>query len=398
VRPTVPARADPGIGVYIHWPFCASKCPYCDFNSHLAGEADTEPFAEALLRELDWAAERTGRRRVNSIFFGGGTPSLLPSRFVARLIERIALRFTLEPSAEITLEANPTSAEAGRFAGYRAAGVNRLSLGVQALDDRALSFLGRRHGVAEALAAVSLAARLFPRFSFDLIYGRPGQEVADWRAELTRALSFAGDHLSLYQLSIEPGTRFFAERARGRFTLPPEVMLAKLFTATREILARAGLPAYEVSNHARPGSECRHNLAIWRGGEYLGFGPGAHGRLVHDGQWQAIERIRSPRAWRAAVARDGQGTERVTVLEPAQRVEEMLLLGLRLAEGVSRRRFRRAGCGDFETALDARRIERLVGGGFLCLDDAGLRATEAGIERLDAVLGALLTAAPADAN
>jgi oxygen-independent coproporphyrinogen-3 oxidase len=385
-----PGATSSGIGVYIHWPFCASKCPYCDFNSHLAGEADTEPWAEALVRELDWAAEQAGRRRVGSVFFGGGTPSLLPPRFVALLIERIALRFTLDPSAEITLEANPTSVEAGRFAAYRAAGVNRLSLGVQALDDQALAFLGRRHSVAEALDAVALAARLFPRFSFDLIYGRPGQGVADWRAELDRALSFAGDHLSLYQLTIEPGTRFFSEQAKGRLTLPPEACLAGLFATTREVLTQSGLPAYEVSNHARPGSECRHNLDIWRGGEYLGIGPGAHGRLVHDGHWQAIERIRSPRVWRAAVARDGHGTEQMSVLLPAQRAEELLLLGLRLAEGVSRRSFQRAGCGDFETALDGQRIERLVGGGFLCLDEAGLRATEAGIERLDAVLGALL--------
>src|SRR5579863_145353 len=268
------------LALYIHWPFCTSKCPYCDFNSHVRERIDEARWRNALLRELDRAAETLAGRRVASVFFGGGTPSLMAPQTAAALIERIATHWGLDDRTEITLEANPTSVEASRFAELRAAGVNRVSLGVQALDDGALKFLGRGHNAGEARGAVALAARLFPRFSFDLIYARPGQTLAAWRDELSAALAMAGNHLSLYQLTIEAGTAFATAYARGDFRLPDEETQAALYEVTQEALAAAGLPAYEISNHARPGEECRHNLVYWRYQDYLGIGPGAHGRLT----------------------------------------------------------------------------------------------------------------------
>ena len=275
------APADPGFGVYVHWPFCLSKCPYCDFNSHVRGAAiDEARYLAAFRAEIAHRASLAPGRVVRSVFFGGGTPSLMRPQTVQGVIDAISSAWRLEPDAEITLEANPTSVEAGRFRGYRAAGVNRLSIGVQALSDADLKALGRKHTVAEALAAVKLAASLFPRFSFDLIYGRPGQGEADWRDELARALDHVGDHVSLYQLTIEPDTIFERLRDAGKLELPDEDLSLALFETTRELTHARGLPAYEVSNHARPGGESRHNLMYWRYGEYAGVGPGAHGRLV----------------------------------------------------------------------------------------------------------------------
>jgi putative oxygen-independent coproporphyrinogen III oxidase len=377
-------------GIYIHWPFCKSKCPYCDFNSHVRDGVEQERWRHALLAELDYYAAETGGRRVESIFFGGGTPSLMEPATTAALIQRIADRWDLVADAEITLEANPTSVEAGRFRDFRAAGVNRVSLGVQALDAAALRFLGRQHDVAEALAALDLARKIFPRFSFDLIYARPGQSLADWRDELDRALALAGDHLSLYQLTIEEGTAFAPAHARGDFTLPDEDLSGALYELTQERLQGAGMPAYEISNHARPGEESRHNLVYWRYGDYLGIGPGAHGRLTLAGDKLATRQLRAPETWLAAVEQSGHGTQERIPVVAGERLEEMLMMGLRLAEGIPRSRFRRESDGEPEAILDAAQIARLVDGGFLTLDDERLRATAAGRQRLNALLATLL--------
>ena len=289
-------KNDPaGFGLYIHWPFCRSKCPYCDFNSHVEGQVDHISWQKALLSELDHVADAVGRRPLTSIFFGGGTPSLMAPETAGALIERATLRFEAEPGLEITLEANPTSAERDRLADFRNAGVNRLSLGVQALDDAALRFLGREHSAKEALAAVDHAATLFSRFSFDLIYARPGQTLDAWKSELNRALGHAGGHLSVYQLTIEPGTRFFNLHERGQLNLPEGDLQADMFELTRETLSAAGLPPYEISNHAADGEACRHNLVYWQARDYAGIGPGAHGRLTIDGQRIATSTERMPR-------------------------------------------------------------------------------------------------------
>ena len=376
--------------IYVHWPFCKSKCPYCDFNSHVRAAIDEDRWRAALLADLDhYAAETTGRA-VTSIFFGGGTPSLMSAPTVAAVLDRIAKRWPLDPAVEITLEANPTSVEAERFRDFRAAGVNRASLGVQALDDAALKFLGRAHDSREALAALDVARRHFERFSFDLIYARPGQTVAGWEAELERALALAGEHLSVYQLTIEPGTAFAAAHARGDFALPDEETQAQLYETTQARLAAANLPAYEISNHARPGAECRHNLAYWRSADYVGVGPGAHGRLTLDGARIATRQLRAPETWIAAAERQGHGSEERVVVPPPEHLEEVLMMGLRLAEGISRIRFRAALGQQFETALDAKRLAALIEDEFLILDDQHLAATEAGRQRLNAVLAALL--------
>ena len=389
------APADPGFGVYVHWPFCLSKCPYCDFNSHVREAVDHGRWRRALLTELDHYAQATPGRRVTSVFFGGGTPSLMAPETVAAVIARIAQRWDLAEDAEISLEANPTSVEAGRFAALRAAGVNRVSLGIQALDDDALRFLGRQHSAAEALSALEVARAQFARWSFDLIAARPGQSAAAWRAELGRALCEAPEHLSVYQLTIEVGTAFHGAWRRGELVLPGEDESVAIFETTREALDAAGLPAYEISNHARPGAECRHNLTYWRYGDYVGVGPGAHGRLTLAGDDAPAEKVatrqhRAPEAWLEAVERNGHATRAHERLSPETRLAEMVMMGLRLDEGVSRAAFRRETGREPEQALDAARLRTLIEGGFLELDDVGLRATAEGRLRLDALLGHLL--------
>jgi len=380
----------PPFAVYVHWPFCKAKCPYCDFNSHVRAAIDQAAWQRALLAELDHYADRTPGRTVSSVFFGGGTPSLMAPATAAALIERIGQRWVLAADAEITLEANPTSVEAERFRDFRAAGVNRASLGVQALDPAALTFLGRGHSVGEAIAAIALARRQFPRFSFDLIYARPGQEPAQWDAELKQALSLAGDHLSLYQLTIEKGTAFHTAHARGDFAIPDDDRAGMLYELTQLRLNEAGLPSYEISNHARPGGESRHNLVYWRYGDYVGIGPGAHGRLTLGGAKVATRQLRLPETWLAAVERRGEGTDECNPISAAERIEEMLMMGLRLNESVPRARFRRECGAGPEDVLDPPALARLVDGGFLVVDGDGLRATEAGRQRLNAVLGTLL--------
>lgn len=385
------AGTEPGFGVYLHWPFCRAKCPYCDFNSHVRGSVDQDRWRRALLADLEHAAAKSGPRRVTSVFFGGGTPSLMPPETVAALIGKIDALWGLAPGTEITLEANPTSAEAARFAGFAAAGVNRLSLGVQALDDDALTFLGRQHSAAEALAALALARDAFPRISFDLIYARPGQSAAAWQAELAAALDLGPEHISLYQLTIEEGTVFHGAWRRGELTLPEEDDAATLFEATAAQLEAAGLPAYEISNHARPGAECRHNLTYWRYGDYAGIGPGAHGRLSFDGAKHATREHRAPEAWLDLVERQGHGWRQVEAIAPEQRLAEMVMMGLRLRDGIARADLRRELKAPLEDLLPDERLQQLVNEGYLEIDTAGLRATAAGRQRLDALLGYLLT-------
>ena len=390
-RPAPPTRPpvddDPGFGVYVHWPFCLSKCPYCDFNSHVRSAAvDEQRYLAAFAAEIAHRAALAPGRAVRSIFFGGGTPSLMQPRTVGGVIEAIAAGWPIAPDAEITLEANPTSVEAGRFRSYRAAGVNRLSIGVQALADADLLALGRRHSVDEALKAVRLAASVFPRYTFDLIYGRVGQTEAAWRAELARGLDLAGDHISLYQLTIEPDTPFERLRDTGKLVLPDEDLSLALFQATRELTEARGLPAYEVSNHARPGGESRHNLVYWRYGEYAGIGPGAHGRLVTPAGRLAQACERHPEAWLARVEAEGHGLVDNAALSREEQGDEFLLMGLRLGEGVDPRRYQALSGRE----LDLDRLRTLIEDGFLELDAAGrVRVTAVGAPLLDAVVADL---------
>jgi oxygen-independent coproporphyrinogen-3 oxidase len=382
--------ADPGFGIYVHWPFCLSKCPYCDFNSHVREQVDHDRWRAALLTEIDHYAARTPGRMVTSIFFGGGTPSLMEPATVAALIDRIGQRWPTAPNLEITLEANPSSVEAERFQALAIAGVNRVSLGLQALDDASLAFLGRRHNAAEGLAALAVAKRNFDRVSFDLIYARPGQTVAAWQAELTRAIGEGTEHLSVYQLTIEEGTKFATLYARGELAMPDEETQAALYETTQAMLGAAGLPAYEISNHARPGAQSRHNLTYWRYGDYVGVGPGAHGRLTIDGRKLATRAHRAPEIWLDRVEASGHGAHADEPVATTERGDELLMMGLRLTEGVSRARLRDELGADAESLLEGHKLQRLVDAGFLTLDAASLKATEAGRQRLNAVLASLL--------
>ena len=382
---------DPGFGLYVHWPFCASKCPYCDFNSHVREAIDQQRWLRALLAELAHVAELAGPRRLTSIFFGGGTPSLMEPETVAAVIETACRHWSPTPDLEVTLEANPGSVEAGRFAGYRDAGVNRLSLGVQSFVDEELRFLGRRHDAAEARAAVSLASHHFPRWSFDLITALPGQNPTLWAQRLEEALTFEPGHLSIYQLTIEAGTVFEGQARRGELVLPEDDTALAFFDVTRDRLEAAGLPAYEVSNHARSGQACRHNLTTWRGGDYAGIGPGAHGRLTLGGRRRATRQHRAPEAWLDRVESSGHATRTQTALEATETLEELVLLGLRLTEGIARDAFQAACGAPPEDLLDGAQIAALVDAGYLELDARGLRVTPEGRTRLDAITGHLLT-------
>ncbi len=377
-----------GFGVYVHWPFCRAKCPYCDFNSHVQDSVDQPAWARALVAEVGAVAAEVPGRTVDTVFFGGGTPSLMAPETVAAVLGAIGRTWRLADGAEVTLEANPTSVEAGRFAGYRDAGVTRISMGVQSLIDTDLRALGRQHSAAEARAAFDIARGLFSRVSFDLIHARQHQDLPGWEAELAEALAMAVDHLSLYQLTIEPGTRFGALADRGRLRgLPAAALAADMYLRTQDLCARAGLPGYEISNHARPGAESRHNLIYWRYGDYAGVGPGAHGRLTRDGTRVATETARDPAAWLAAVA--GQGHARVvdTALSGAEQATEYVMMSLRLVEGTDLARADRLAGGP---VADPARVAALVGDGFLWQDGTRIGATAAGRPVLDALLRTLL--------
>jgi putative oxygen-independent coproporphyrinogen III oxidase len=378
------------LALYIHWPFCLAKCPYCDFNSHVRERIPQARFRAALLTELAWEADRLGRRRLGSIFFGGGTPSLMQPETVAALIADARTRFDAAPELEITLEANPTSVEAGRLGAFRQAGVNRLSLGVQSLDPDALEMLGRQHSVAQARAALEIARATFPRLSFDLIYTRPGQLLPAWRAELREALGLAADHLSLYQLTIEPGTAFATRHARGEIVPPDGDAAAGLYEATAEEAARFGLLPYEVSNYARPGAESTHNLTYWRYGDYAGIGPGAHGRVTLGGDLLATRRHRAPEVWAERVERTGQGTREQVALATEDKAREMLLMGLRLTEGIDAPRFAARTGVALEAALDQAVLAQALAEAYLEWQADRLVALPAGRMRLDALLAALV--------
>ncbi|MDP4004648.1 radical SAM family heme chaperone HemW [Methylobacterium sp. NEAU K] len=384
--PDHPTR-DAGFGIYLHWPFCAAKCPYCDFNSHVRHAGVDEPrFLAAFRAEIAHIAARTAGRTVTSIFLGGGTPSLMRPETVGGLLDAVATHWAMAPDVEVTLEANPSSVEAARFRGYRAAGVNRVSLGVQALDDASLKKLGRLHDAREAFAAIGIAQAVFDRTSFDLIYARPDQTPALWRAELTEALARAAEHLSLYQLTIEPGTPFHGLAAAGKLVTPDDETGRVLYDVTQEVCTAAGLPSYEISNHARPGAESRHNLLYWRYGEYAGIGPGAHGRLVTSEGRLGTVTERAPEAWLARVERDGHGIVETETLSAADQADEFLVMGLRLTEGIDPDRYAALK----GRPLNGNRIGMLVGDGLLDrLPNGRIAATARGAPVLNALVAEL---------
>lgn len=383
----LPDTGEPGFGVYLHWPFCAAKCPYCDFNSHVRHQpVDQERFAQAFLREMGHMRSLSGPKTVTSIFVGGGTPSLMEPATIEAILNGVARHWHVPDGIEITMEANPSSVEATRFRGYRSAGVNRVSLGVQALNDQDLKFLGRLHDVADALKAIRLAREIFPRMSFDLIYARPNQTIAAWEQELQEAISYAVDHLSLYQLTIEEGTAFHGLYKAGKLLTLDEDKAADLYEATQEITARHGMPAYEVSNHARPGAESRHNLTYWRYGDYAGIGPGAHGRISREGVKLATATERNPERWLDLVEARGEGIVDQERLGRDEQADELLLMGLRLREGVDLARWQQLSGRD----PDPDREEFLLGHGFIeRIGNSRLRCTPKGMLVLDSVVADL---------
>ena len=379
---------DRPIAVYVHWPFCHHLCPYCDFNVHIRDRVDHDAWRRALLRELDHFAALVPDRTLTSVFFGGGTPSLMRPETVEAILSRAGDRWRCDPALEISLEANPEDSDS--FAAFADVGVTRLSLGVQALDDDALVFLGRRHDTRRAIAAIEEAQRRCRDVSIDLIYVRPRQTLDEWEDELRRAVRLGTTHLSLYQLTIEPRTSFYTAARRGTLTMPDDDHAASLFELSQGVLSDAGLPAYEISNHARPGHECRHNLTYWTYGDYIGIGPGAHGRLTIDRTKHAAHQIRKPERWLDDVARRGHGTEECLGLAQSERIAELLIMGLRLTGGIPRGRFRDEAGADIEAALDPAKLAELQAMDLLILDHDGLRATSRGRQRLDAVLSRLL--------
>lgn len=383
-------RAPSDIALYVHWPFCLSKCPYCDFNSHVRDQIDQRRWAEALTTELRTSAEALGtkgrERRLTSIFFGGGTPSLADPEVIEAVIETAQSLWTTASDLEITLEANPSTVETARLQAFRAAGVNRVSLGVQSLQDEALRFLGRRHDAAQALAAVEAAAQIFPRFSFDLIYALPNQTPKAWKQELRHALSYGGDHLSVYQLTIEPGTAFHTAHRLGQFVLPEDEHAETLYDLTQAVLNDAGLPAYEVSNHAGPGGASRHNLTYWRGGDYLGIGPGAHGRITQKGQRFGTKRLRLPEKWLSTVEKTGNGLEEEIPIDLEEAVREAVMMGLRLKDGIDLSVYK----ATLPKIIASGKRADLIEEGLLIEQGARLQATKEGMKKLNAVLDYLL--------
>ena len=377
------------LALYVHWPFCLAKCPYCDFNSHVRSAIDAAAWRDALLADLAWEASRILPRPIGSVFFGGGTPSLMPPALVEAVLERAESLFGFAPGVEITLEANPSSVEADNFAALAGIGVNRVSLGVQSLDDGVLAMLGRLHSATEALAALEMAQRHFQRVSFDLIYARPGQSPDQWRGELTRALGFGTEHLSLYQLTIEPGTRFATDVRRGALVPLDDDAAADLFALTQELTGAAGLPAYEISNHARPGCESRHNMAYWRYHDYAGIGPGAHGRRGGV----ATVRHRKPENFLAAVERQGHGIAEERALPPAEQAGEALMMGLRLREGIDAEALKQRFALDRDALFDARKLAFYEGQRLVRREGARIAVTPAGMPLLDGLLPELLAPA-----
>jgi len=379
------------LSLYIHWPFCKAKCPYCDFNSHVRESVSQEDWRRALLKELDYFATQLPDRQLVSIFFGGGTPSLMDPKTVEALITRAQALWPSSSDIEITLEANPTSVEAASLRDFKAAGVNRVSLGVQSLRDDQLKFLGRQHSAREALSAVETARGIFDRYSFDLIYARPGQSVSEWEKELREALPYAGRHLSLYQLTIEEGTQFYHHFHAGKFQLPPEDDCADMYALTQDILYVENLPAYEISNHAQPGEESRHNLAYWKGDDYLGIGPGAHGRYFSGGGRIATECLRSPEKWLASVEEKNHGISVMQPVDPQALREELLMMGLRIREGISFTDYARKSGAELESVVNPDKLSLFIKQGFLERTDTSLRPSSKGMAVLNRITSELLT-------
>jgi len=370
------------LALYIHWPFCVSKCPYCDFNSHVRETVDDDAWRAALLADMAYEAALTPGRKLTSIFFGGGTPSLMLPSTVAALIDAAAQHWGFADDIEITLEANPSSVEAARFADLAAAGVNRVSLGLQSLDDAALAFLGRAHSVAESLDALAVAQHHFGRVNIDLIYARPAQTAGQWEAELRRALSFGTDHVSLYQLTIEPGTRFETLVRTGHFIPADDDDAATLYEITGQMTSAAGIPAYEISNHAKPGSESRHNLSYWRYDDYIGIGPGAHGRRLNF----ATQRHKKPENFLSTAERNAHGISSEDRLDAATRATESLLMGLRLAEGISLSRLSDRTGITSDNLLDIHAVDKIAQLGLIRRDGDHVTVTPQGMPLLDAIL------------
>ncbi len=388
-------KIDTAFGIYIHWPFCAKKCPYCDFNSHVREHIDHKKWLAAYLNELRYYANETSDRMVTSVFFGGGTPSLMNPGTINDILAEIQRLWPVSETVEITAEANPSSSEIQLFSDFRSAGINRLSVGVQSFNDSSLKFLGRLHGAEEAKQALEAAAKTFERFSFDLIYALPGQSVGNWRTELNEALKRASSHLSLYQLTIEPGTDFH----KARVAAADEDIGTELYELTQEIMDQAGLPAYEISNHARTGQESRHNLVYWRGQDYLGIGPGAHGRLTrrlsgrltHNFRAEMMHNYRAPEKWLELTTAKGSGQQKRAVLSGEERRDEIILMSLRLKEGLSADHFKSLTDTNLIEQLDSNHLQALENEGLITFDRGVLKATNAGRQRLNAVLAHLLS-------
>jgi len=380
------------LAVYIHWPFCKSKCPYCDFNSHVSANIEQEKWLAAYLREIDYFLPQLEARKITSIFFGGGTPSLMPPSTAQKIIEKIKHGWVHDADIEITLEANPTSVEAEKMRDFKAAGINRISMGIQALNDNDLKFLGREHSSKEALAALEKVKKHFDNFSFDLIYARPGQTLESWEKELSQALELAGNHLSLYQLTIEKGTPFYAAYKTGGFILPDEEMAADLYQLTNELCAEKGLPAYEISNYCRPGYESKHNLAYWRYQEYLGVGPGAHSRLAPSPTAREhMMMIHNPSGWLDSVSANGHGIQQRSELEDQEVLEEFIMMGLRIKDGIGREKFSTLLNRQPEEIFLESTLEFLRKENYIELDSTGLRTTEKGFPVLNSVTAKLLS-------
>jgi putative oxygen-independent coproporphyrinogen III oxidase len=379
----------PSLALYIHWPFCKFKCPYCDFNSHVRERVNHPEWKDAYLAEMRFYRDKTGPRRIESIFFGGGTPSLMEPETVAAVIEEAGKLWELPADTEITLEANPTSVEAEKLRGFKAAGVNRVSLGVQSLRDADLKKLGRQHSAAEAIAAVKMAAGIFDRYSFDLIYARPDQSLEDWRQELTEALDFAAGHMSLYQLTIEEGTQYHTLHQRGELQVPGDNLAADMYELTQEMMGARGMPAYEVSNHARPGEESRHNLVYWHYGDYAGIGPGAHGRLTMGGEKFATRAHRAPELWLKWVKDSGHGAHPFEKIDLSKRGWERLMMGLRLSEGVELDAFLKETHTPLTQFVNAHRLQVLIDEKLLEMTGRHMKATAAGRQKLNSLLSFL---------
>jgi len=383
---------DRRFGLYIHWPYCASRCPYCDFNAHEMVQVDEKRWADAYKRAIDFYAEKTPGRPLVSIFFGGGTPSLMSPELVREVIDHAQQSWRFVNDIEITLEANPTSVEAAKFEAFRAAGVNRVSIGVQALNDVDLQFLGRKHSAAEARAAIKIAADVFERYSFDLIYARPNQTLKNWREELEATQEFAPDHLSLYQLTIERSTPFYVQHRQGLFDIPSEDLAADFYHLTQDVMEGQGLPAYEVSNHAKPGQESRHNLLYWNYEDYIGIGPGAHGRLTVNGQKQALRDHAAPDIWLQRVEEYAHGAHPPQLLSAQEQFLEMLMMGLRLPGGMPLDRLQHKTGIAFEDGVDAQSLQRVCEEGWTVCEDGVLRLSREGLLRLNAIVPYIIAA------